>query len=70
MYDSGVEGYPIIIYGTGVPRYHRIFILFPRFSFPIFAFVVLSTCPANITFVYWVQLWNWRVTLLTPFFKR
>ena len=54
MYDSGVEGDPIIIYGTGVPRYHRIFILLPRFSFSIFAFVVLSTCPANTTFVHWV----------------
>ena len=70
MYDLGVEGYPIIIYGIGVPRYHRIFILLPRFSFPIFTFAVLSTCPANITFVHWVQSWNRRVTLLTPSSKR
>ena len=69
MYDSGVEGYPIIIYGIGIPRYHGIFILLPHFSFSIFAFVVLSTCPANITFVHWVQLWNQQVTLLTHFSK-
>ena len=70
MYDSGVEGYPIIVYGIGVPGYHRVFILLPRFSFPIFAFVVFSTYSANITFVHWVQLWNRRVTLSTPFSKR
>ena len=70
MYDSGVVGYPIIIYGLGYPVITSFFILFPCFSFPIFAFVVLSTCLANITFVHLVQLWNQRVTLLMPFSKR
>ena len=70
MYDLGVVGYPIIIYGTGYPVITAFFILLPRFSFSIFAFVVLSTCPANITFVHWVQLWSQRVTLLMPFSKQ
>ena len=56
--------------GLGYPIITTFFILFPRFSFLIFTFVVLSTCPANITFVHLVQLWNQRVTLLMPFSKR
>ena len=38
--------------GLGYPVITAFFILLPCFSFPIFTFVVLSTCPANITFVH------------------
>ena len=38
--------------GLGYPVITAFFILLPRFSFPIFVFVILSTRPVNITFVH------------------
>ena len=63
-------GILLLLMGLGYPIIIAFFVSLLRFPFLIFTFAVLSTCPANITFVHWVQSWNRRVMLLTPSSKR